>query len=561
MAAPRLNLDILMVVCTFLGDVSDVHSFSWTCSSLYRIATRWLLRTRVIYLMEHMKVKRFHSFLFADAPTRSPHVRKLSVSVRSQIPRMPMEPRFNQFPLIIDILASCPRVESISLVLDNESPGCRDNMSIADAIAGMQSLRSFSIKGLPNDVISLLRKVRFPLRRLDINDNPRVTREGSFWTPVALAQFLPRLAPTLENLGIDKFNVDPEDILATQNIMMPPVFTMAQHAAVRSLTVGSFHGKPLLSHVQHLFPALDGTLTIRQLDTLTPEDTYTDIRTTNQRAQEGDRPADGSCSASHTWTKLGCVVCSVQILYILGLRCPIRLVRFDRCSSDALHYAADALRENPVPHLALSLLLGGELHGLDALLSPELAGSLTHLTLELVYTRTDPSARTVARFPFNHFLAKMTSAFRTLQKLTHLRIVILSHVTYRSYVTMMQSDEFMRTVHGRSFDFNGTAAGLLSESALPNLRYLFVETSGSFETTDMPRRFLPGEREHTSWRLARGWRAPVPTEHPTPLEGPGAATPDLEELGLVELSEEVRETLIRNEELLPWDDRAARFSF
>ncbi|KAM5531997.1 hypothetical protein V8D89_014331, partial [Ganoderma adspersum] len=497
----------------------------------------------------------FHFFLFADVPTRAPHVRELSVVVRSQLPRKPMEPPPNHVPLIIDILTSCPHVQTISRVLDDTfrasmarkigSEGCSED---SDA-----SKKFWNASTICGSAVKVHRSTLSPPSA----SSTSITAHGcSFWTPVGLAQFLPRLAPTLEELEIDTFICDPEGIQATQGITMPPVLTMAQHAAVRSLTIGSFVGKPLLDHLQHFFPALDDTLTIRHLDTLTPEDTYADIRATNQHAQEGDRlrvgDSDGSHSGSLAWTKLDRVVCPVPTLYMLGLRCPIRLVRLDRCSSDAL-------RKNPIPHLALSLLLGGELGGLDALLSAdsELAGSLTHLTLELVYThagrpRKDPGAHTVARFPLSHFLAKMASAFRSqpLHKLTHLRVAILAHVTYPSYAAMLRSDEFMRTAHGHSFDFDGTAAGLVS--ALSTLRYLFVDTSGSLTARGKGAGGPRVEREHAFWDLARGWRVRVATEHPT--QGAAAPDPGVPRPALVELSKEVRETLTRNEELLPWDD-------
>ena len=81
-----------------------------------------------------------------------------------------------------------------------------------------------------------------------------------------------------------------------------------------------------------------------------------------------------------------------------------------------LRFAADALRENSVPQLKLSLLLSDGLQGLDALCGPELAGVLTHLTLELVYSGThedeaeqnaNANARTTTCLPWSHFLVRL----------------------------------------------------------------------------------------------------------------------------------------------------------
>ncbi|KAI1789278.1 hypothetical protein LXA43DRAFT_589936 [Ganoderma leucocontextum] len=148
---------------------------------------------------------------------------------------------------------------------------------------------------------------------------------------------------------------------------------MTQYAGVRSLCVGGFVGKPLLDHLQYLFPALDDVLSIARLDGRTPEDTYADIRAANQPAQDGE--GGGLCSRA--WKKVDRVVCDAPTLYILGLRCPVRLLRLDCCSAHALRYAADALRENPVPRLKVSLLLGDGLRGLNELCGEELAGRLT----------------------------------------------------------------------------------------------------------------------------------------------------------------------------------------
>ena len=149
--------------------------------------------------------------------------------------------------------------------------------------------------------------------------------------------------------------------------------------------MGCFVGKPLLNSLQHLSPALDGVLSLPRLDGLTHEDDYADIRAANQRAQDGD----GGGLHPGAWKKLDRLDCSAPTLYVLGFRCLIQLLGLDRCSEHALHYVADALRENPIPCLKVSLLLGDGLRGLDGLCnSPEVAGILTHLTLQLVYPGT-----------------------------------------------------------------------------------------------------------------------------------------------------------------------------
>ena len=101
--------------------------------------------------------------------------------------------------------------------------------------------------------------------------------------------------------------------------------------------------------------------------------------------------------------------------------------------------------------------------------------------------------------------AKIVSAFRPLQKLTHLRLVVQSDVYYPSYPAMMQSDEFARTVHESSFDFDGTSDALTP--SLPSLRYLFIKTSGCLTLTNAGSgsSFQP-QRRLEYWHATRGWR-------------------------------------------------------
>ncbi|KAI1789258.1 hypothetical protein LXA43DRAFT_1021944 [Ganoderma leucocontextum] len=82
MATLRLNVDVVAVVCEFLPDVSDVLSLALTCSSVHLVAVSWLLRMRPVYLISGPSIRRFHSFLVADAPTRAPHVRALHIDLR-----------------------------------------------------------------------------------------------------------------------------------------------------------------------------------------------------------------------------------------------------------------------------------------------------------------------------------------------------------------------------------------------------------------------------------------------------------------------------------------------
>ncbi|KAI1789261.1 hypothetical protein LXA43DRAFT_1096549 [Ganoderma leucocontextum] len=454
-SAPTLNVDVLAVACEFLTDVSDILSFALTqCSTLRPVATRWLLSMKPIDLADGASVRRFHAFLFADAPARAPHIRALDIENPPRSPLLPTLP--GDSSLLRDILTSCPHLEYISVLLQDGSRMSTDDPRAIDAILAIRSLRSLSIHGSSIGALDLLREVRAPLRMLDI----------------------------------------------------------------------SFR---------------NSKISFGMLDTYTPdEETYANLRAANQRAQEIGR--DGSYPPA--WKKLDKVICDPRMLYVLGLRCAIRIVVLDYCSAYTQWYAGSALRENPVPRLKLSFRLSQGLNVLDGLFSPELAGMLTHLTVCLVYDngggpRSDPEPGTVARLRWEELLNRILSALRPLHKLAHLRIVVHSNVHHDPSFPVAYSGEFVRALRGSVFDFEKTAVLLVRP--LPSLRYVFLTTSGYLadrrDTSSAPRRFW---KAFERWYTPRAWR----------VAARGTGSIQEGEPVLIELHEDVAETIIRNEELV-----------
>ena len=419
MSSARLNLDVLAIACEFLADVPDILSFALTCSVLRQVANRWLLSMKPIYLADGVSVRQFHAFLFADAPSRAQHVRALDIL---NPPRDgPLRPTFpGDSSLLTDILTTCPHIEHISIFLQDGSRRCTDDPRIIDAIVGIKSLRSLSIHGWSLRALDLLRSVRVPLRELGIWFS---NVEVDFWSPAALESFLPRhLAPILEKLELCNFVID---IDGTQLQDHPKILTsslpyldMTTYPAVRSLRLGFVLQRPLLGHLQHFFPALDGSLSLGLLDDSVSEDAYLAVRAANQRAQEDEqgRPS------SRAWKKLDRVVCDPRMFYVLGLRCPIRHLMLDYCSplTQLLDYSSPltqwyirpALRDNPVPRLKMSFALSEGCDVLDGLFTPELASVLTHLTLVLEFANdggpgSDADLETVAHLRWEDLLVSM----------------------------------------------------------------------------------------------------------------------------------------------------------
>ena len=89
-------------------------------------------------------------------------------------------------------------------------------------------------------------------------------------------------------------------------------------------------------------------------------------------------------------------------------------------------YLTDALRENPVPRLKLSIMLSFGLDVFDELFPLELSRMLTHLTLCVVYAnvggpQSDADARIVLTLRWDGLLVRAPSVERSTQILVCLR--------------------------------------------------------------------------------------------------------------------------------------------
>ncbi|KAM5545342.1 hypothetical protein V8D89_000955 [Ganoderma adspersum] len=507
----RLNVDVLEIVSEFITEVSDVLSFALTSSLIHQIAIRRLLSMSPI-LFSQVK---FHSFLFADAPARTPYVRALDIESGpcrgSLIPDLPPD----STSLLIEILTSCASLRSVTIVLNDDDPnGLICDLEIARTIAALSNLRALTLFCSNMCGSVLLNELCAPLRALSLWG---YTREINFYHPATLETVLPRLARNLEKLEIGGF----------------------VYFIVRSLFL-LLHGAPLLDHLRHLFPALDGTLCFKspQFPDNNPLETHTAIRAANQRAQERSR--------SRPRRQLHRVACQPLMLYLLALRCPIKHVLLDAMDVPLDTYAVDARRDNPMPHLKLTIR--HESPAFDYLFTPELAGKLTHLTLVFVYhfnTLYENPAETPGPPLWQDVLDRVVSSIQPLQRLTHLRVVIGGDADRRS-VHWHRDDvkpivacakAYVGSLRKAEFDFDGTAAALVRR--LPALEYLFVETDG----------YLPCEERmyFQCWHAVRGWR----------VEQCGTGE---HEPMLVWLHEDIAGTIIGQEELAISADDDETFS-
>ncbi|KAM5543682.1 hypothetical protein V8D89_002933 [Ganoderma adspersum] len=543
MESPQLNVDVLTIVCEFLADVSDVLSVSLTCSSVHVVAVRWLLLTRPVHLKSGASIRRFHSFLFDDEPARAPYIRALDIDL--------MWPRSeaDDATLLLSILASCKCLQKLTIAFQQDAFPIVASPPFLDAIAAIPSLRSFIVRSQIIDALVVLSRFSTPVRMLGIHTNnlPDVTARS----PAFIEQRLPRaVVRTLEELELDQLTLDLYDDVEVLVIRWPSALDAAPYPAVHSLSVGLLKGRPMLGSLQHLFPALDGTLELGALHMARSEAVHARLRTANQHAQQRD--ADGSSPA---WKKLDRIVCDAPMLYVLALRCPIRLAMLEfGLVREHGRYAADALRENPVPRLKLTT--NHELGpAFGALFSPELAGTLTHLTLCLLYKNDcglEPPRE--CELQWETVLASLVSALQPLSKLTHLRVVIGASV----YVYKEASwpfapwGEYAHSFRGSAFDWEGTAAAL--SGAVPSLQNVFLTTGGFLSNWEEPPAEDPDAgglwKPYERWYITRGWRVANVNANANAGSVADSGRVPGGERGLVELHEDVAGTIIRNEELV-----------
>ncbi|KAM5531992.1 hypothetical protein V8D89_014326 [Ganoderma adspersum] len=544
MALATLNADVLCAACQFLTDISDVLSFSLTCSSLRPVATQRLLSISSIRLTNGASIHKFHSFLFADAPARAPYVRTVQIAWGSEAQHQPTSD--DEVSLLIYILSSCPNLESIRICVSKSvysfgppvfSHRPAGDPRIVEAIGTLQNLHELSMDGWSEETPALLCAIRAPLRVLRLQCGDHRWESVPWWDPARLESILLHLAPTLEELEIG-------DAIA------PPLSAIKQFPSVRSLTIGCIVGRPLLDRLQHSFPELQGTLCIRNfsMEDLSG-DTYADTRAAKKAARRNNRRLEDPAPAP-AWTKLDRLVCHPDVFSKLAaaLRCPVGLVMLRRVSTETRHFVTIALCAHPVRRLQLELELLGGLGVLDpGLFPPELAGTLTHLTLVFKYankvrSRSERGAdpHPLAHLQWHDVFNRTLSALQPLHSLTHLRLVISTDICHVLHFLPAHSEPFVSAVRGSMFDFAGTVAALLYSH--PFLQYLFIQTDGHLsnygEWNTAAKRSV-----YEEWHEAKGWCVV--------REEAGTDDPEMQEQRpmLIELADAVVETIVWREQL------------
>ncbi|KAM5538325.1 hypothetical protein V8D89_007927 [Ganoderma adspersum] len=448
---PRLNFDILRLVCHHVTDVPDVLSLSQTCSVLTDDALRRRLKMAPVNLLNAEVLNSFHSFIFSDAPSRAPHVYGL------------------KFPTL------CYQVSerADSLVLD------RRLVAILEAAVHIQYLDlPTSISTLVFDAVIKLTTVRELWGSELLGD----TISASY-----LHDHLSHLAETLEFLDLDDFP-----------ITMLPSSAATQFTAVRSLKLKTAFtsDSDTLDVLLRLFPKLNNTLDLgSRLIGNIAEDEYLAFRERSKDAQK-----------HHAWSKLDRLVCDAAIAYLLALQCPIRRMDIEVFPPHGNMYLADFLRHNSPPKLHVSLsLAAGFSTVLDGLFPIETAEKLTHLVVFAdLRTRYRCGARRKANnVHWDRFAGRLIGSIKHLRRLTHLRIVFHSAV-YLSAWDPLPDEDLKKIAH--RIDLLPAAARFV-DAMPPTLEYLFLTTCG--HTYIIPHTYrCPAFRQQTldRWFSSQAWQ-------------------------------------------------------
>ncbi|PIL31121.1 hypothetical protein GSI_05817 [Ganoderma sinense ZZ0214-1] len=517
---PRLNLDILRLVCDCLTDVPDVLSFAITCSALTEDALRRRLRMAPVDLADAKMIDSFYTFIFSNQPSRAPYI--YGLTILSSEHYLPFTHR-SDFEMIssrlVGILEAAVHIQYLDF---NTSIG----NAVFDAVVKLTTVHELRIL---NDVLVFqepllvgLPTFRSPLRSLHITGNEPI---GGAIPASFLHNCLSHLAPTLELLDLDDFPID----------VLPSSVT-TQFTAVRSLKFRTSFAPDcdLLGVLLQLFPNLDNTLELSL--PIYMEDDH--AHAFHDRCEEAQR--------RHCWSRLDRLVCNAGIAYLLALRCPIRRMDLEVRLPGATSHLAETLRRHCPPRLHVRISLYSGFGALDGLFPPEAADRLTHLVLftDIGVHHGRPShRRNYDYIRSNRFMNRLLRSIKHL-RLTHLHVVF----RYTIYLPMRKAapdaDSVGHNGFGDGMDLEVTKARLVD--TMPTLRYLFLTTCGQTRTgTPRNRLWEFSNNVLSRWFASKAWRVVHDGEDLHPSESDS-------DVGLgscVELSGEAAERIMEREEL------------
>ncbi|KAM5538334.1 hypothetical protein V8D89_007936 [Ganoderma adspersum] len=517
---PRLNFDILHLVCNDLTEVSDVLSFALTCSALRKGALQRRLSMSPVALSSPDSVERFHRFIFADPTSRAPHLYGLSISPEFYYAEHEDSPISTKY--LAAILETAIHFEYLYVPTSIA-------LSVCTTVAKMTTIRELAvfsdcgahIQHEPEALNSLLAALRSPLQHLSIADHKMGKMSAGF-----LHDHLFYLAPILESLTLGdsefSFNISPSSVTTP-------------FAALRSLEISAIYQFDFyrMDVLLRLFPNLDDTLILKGFSALAHQPPA--LREQSKEAQE-----------DHTWPGLDRVTLSATLAFAMALRCPIRYMCIDSSVLHETRDLADALRDSCPQQLLLPITLFARdhLHHLDGLFPPEAAKTLTHLVLfvEVEVNRFRRPTGQWENISWDQLMACLVRSIAHLH-LTHLRIIFHhdihppesepGHPAASAPAIRIPPDEDFAQNVAHDADLYPAATRLVD--AMQTLQYVLLTTCGV-------RRY--GE-PWMNWHSSKAWCVVDADED---VVTPGYP-PDSGRLSCVEISSEEAQAVIDEEEL------------
>ena len=308
---PGLDIDVLEVICGSINGIHDLLSVSLTCSLMWGISTRELLRTHTIHLRSRKAIRSFHTFILNHNTTHAHLVRSLVVP--ETVWHRGATMLYNDAGHLMDILDRAVKLDNLCLCFADEFHA--EPARISSAFVGLSALTSLSLIDPGQRWARLaLSALQAPLQTLCVR-------------PADKSNVLPSPSPERYLRMFLRFSSSAT--LTSLRLAQVPMYdnsfsNLPQFPSVRSLGITSpLERGPRLNALLHLFPSLDGTLYFFQDSeqsvhhSMDPT-TLTEIQEENRHAQDVSR-----------WAGLDKLECSSATASMLALRCPVRHLTID----------------------------------------------------------------------------------------------------------------------------------------------------------------------------------------------------------------------------------------
>ncbi|PIL31089.1 hypothetical protein GSI_05785 [Ganoderma sinense ZZ0214-1] len=493
---PRLNFDVLRLVCNSLTEIPDILSFALTCSAFAVFAFQRRLRMSPINLSNDEVVDSFHRFIFADKAARAPYIYGLKLPSMHRLRRKESPGSWLQamHDQLVSILEAAVHLEYMyfptNLDLDPVLAAAANMTSLRELRIVFEALASFP-KWSP---WKLLGTFRSPLRSLRIDSSNDSARNEGFSVKL-IHDYLANFAPTLEVL--EAHSIDFDDF---------PSPVMTQFTALRSFTIHTVHNfnQSTMEVLLQLFLNLNDTLALGFLGVM------------------------GSMEHDHRALR--------EWLHIAVFRSYGRVL------------LEPVLRDSCPRFLHISLQDIDILHNLDDLFlntSSEEVDALTHLVVFVdVEVRGSWHAESVRIPSWAQFRDKLIDSVKHL-RLTHLRIVFHYAIWWpqqRAIPTHSLTPEQIAVYIADKGDLHTVATRIFD--AMPTAQYIFLTTCGhSYPDRHLNEKRTDGLTVLNKWHASKAWRRAA---HPL---AEGRRELSNAKASPVELSGEATEKIIAQEEL------------